>query len=287
MLAGTVKEQKVSFQNLARIFNPSSVAIIGASERAGSIGSAVMHNILGGGYRGRIFPINPNYHKICDIDAYPTIQSVGEAVDLAIIATPIAAVPNIIRECALTGVGGAVVLSAGGKETGEIGREIEAPIVRDIQGTGLRIIGPNCAGIICTRTRLLATFADKRVLAGQYNEDMVLQGNIAFVSQSGAICVGILDLARKEQIDFSHFVTDRRHAGRRFCRPDRLSGQRSQCPQYRPLYRGSPALPKFYDRSASGFTYKADYCTQVRQEHGGRARGLLPYRVDCRIRCRV
>ena len=200
MLAGTVKEQKVSFQNLARIFNPSSVAIIGASERAGSIGSAVMHNILGGGYRGRIFPINPNYHKICDIDAYPTIQSVGEAVDLAIIATPIAAVPNIIRECALTGVGGAVVLSAGGKETGEIGREIEASIVRDIQGTGLRIIGPNCAGIICSQSKLSATFAT-------FADYKVLPGNIAFVSQSGAICVGILDLARKERIDFSHFVT--------------------------------------------------------------------------------
>lgn len=201
------QEKKVSLHNLERIFNPSSVAIIGASEREGSVGSAVINDILKGGYRGRIFPINPKHQRILDLDTYPTIQSVGEAVDLAIIATPIITVPEVIKECSLAGVGGAVILSAGGKEIGEKGREIEAALLKVIRGTGLRIIGPNCAGIVCTRTRLLATFADKRVLPDNITEDMVLQGHIAFVSQSGAICVSILDLARKEQIGFSHFVS--------------------------------------------------------------------------------
>jgi len=196
----------VSIRNLDRMFNPSSVAIIGASEREGSVGSAVVKNILKGGYGGRIFPINPKHPKIFNLDAYPTIQSIGEAVDLAIVATPIITVPNVIRECSQAGAGGAVILSAGGKEIGEKGRELEAFILKEIQGTGLRIIGPNCAGIICSKTKLLATFADNIVLPENI-ADSIAQGHIAFVSQSGAICVSILDLARKERIGFSHFVT--------------------------------------------------------------------------------
>ncbi len=184
-------------QNIDKIFNPFSTAVIGASEKEGSVGSAIIKNILKGGYKGRLLPVNPKLRKVYNLDAYPSIESIDEQVDLAVIATPIITVPKIIRECVHAGVGGAVILSAGGKETGEKGREIEASIAREIRGTELRIIGPNCAGIIATRSKLNATFAD----------GFALPGDIAFISQSGAICYGILDVAQKERIGFSHFIS--------------------------------------------------------------------------------
>jgi len=183
--------------NLDKIFEPESIAVVGASEKEGSIGSVHVQNLIQGGYQGKIFPVNPHYTSTHGLKAYPSISRIDHAVDLAIIAIPISSVPSVIRECAQVRVGGAIVVSAGGKETGPQGREIEDRIRREAETGGLRIIGRNCLGIICPGRKLNASFA----------AHMPQSGKVAFISQSGAICTAILDLALKEEIGFSHFVS--------------------------------------------------------------------------------
>ncbi len=183
--------------NLDYIFRPENVAVIGASEKENSVGRALMTNLTGGGFSGGVFPVNPKYASIKGIEALKSVAESEKRVDLAIIATPISTVPDIIDECVSAGVGGAVVISAGGKETGEKGREIEEEIQKKAREGGLRLIGPNCLGIINTRQKLNASFAS----------DIPYEGSLAFISQSGAICTSILDLSFKEKIGFSHFVS--------------------------------------------------------------------------------
>jgi len=187
----------MSIENMDKIFWPKSIAVVGASERKGSVGAALMHNLIERGFPGEIHPINPNHYKMYKLPASPSIKDLNAPVDLAVIATPIASVPPIIRECADAGVGGAVIISAGGKEIGEQGKKLEAAILREAQQSGLRIVGPNCIGIVNSRAKLNASFAGQMPIAGK----------MAFLSQSGAICSSILDLSIKENIGFSYFVS--------------------------------------------------------------------------------
>jgi acetyltransferase len=183
--------------NLDKIFKPESIGVIGASEKEGSIGSVLVENLIQGGFQGKIYPVNPRYRSIHALEAYPSILNINTAVDLAIIATPIATVPGVVKECVEAGVEGAIIISAGGKETGAKGRELEGQIDREARKGGLRVIGPNCLGIICPERNLNASFASR----------MPQKGKLAFVSQSGAICSAILDLSPKENIGFSYFVS--------------------------------------------------------------------------------
>jgi acetyltransferase len=183
--------------NLNRIFRPRHVAVVGASEKTGTIGDALMRNLVDGGFSGTVLPVNPNHKTIHGQACFESVSVLDTGVDLAIIATPIRSVVDIVSECVEKKVGGAVIISAGGKEVGEQGREIEEKIRRIASAGQLRIVGPNCMGIIRPGTNLNASFAS----------EMPLTGNLAFVSQSGAICTAILDLALKERIGFSHFVS--------------------------------------------------------------------------------
>ncbi len=183
--------------NLDRIIRPQRVAVIGASEKSGTIGNVLMKNLIDAGFPGLVLPVNPKYQEILGCRTYKSVSDLDVGVDLAIIATPIQTVPELIQECISRKVGGAIVISAGGKEAGVSGNEIEHKIRRVIAHTGFRIIGPNCLGIIQPSGRLNATF-----ISG-----MPPQGNMALVSQSGAICSSILDLAFKEQIGFSNFIS--------------------------------------------------------------------------------
>ncbi|MCF8038423.1 MAG: CoA-binding protein, partial [Desulfohalobiaceae bacterium] len=149
----------MSIFNLEHLFNPASVAVIGASEKSGSIGSALMQNMLQAGFPGRLIPVNPNSSTVHGLPALPDIREAAEAVDLAVIATPIATVPGIIDGCVQAGVKGAVIISAGGKESGTEGREIEARIKNKAAEGRMRLIGPNCLGIICPENRVNASFA--------------------------------------------------------------------------------------------------------------------------------
>ncbi len=183
--------------HLDRIFQPESVAVIGATETENSIGNALMTNLENGGFTGKIIPINPKYATVKGIKTLESIRQRSHPIDLAIIATPISTVPDIVDDCIAAGTGGAVIISAGGKETGDQGRDIEKKIQEKAYAGSLRLIGPNCLGIINTETKLNASFAS----------DMPSRGKLAFVSQSGAICTSILDLSFKEKIGFSHFVS--------------------------------------------------------------------------------
>ena len=183
--------------NLNKVFRPESIAVVGASQKEGSIGSVHVQNLIRGGFEGKIFPVNPHYTAIHGLEAYPSLAKIEHSIDLAIIAIPIAKVPQVIKECVEIGVGGTIIVSAGGRETGAQGLEIENNIKAEAEKGGLRVIGPNCLGIICPGEKLNASFASHTALPGK----------LAFISQSGAICTAILDLSLKEEIGFSHFVS--------------------------------------------------------------------------------
>ncbi len=187
----------MSIDNMDKIFRPESIAVVGASERKGSVGAALMHNLIERGFAGEIHPINPNHKKIFQLPACPSIKDLKSPVDLAVIATPILSAPLIVKECADAGVGGVVIISAGGKEIGKQGQQLEAAIKKEAAKSGMRIIGPNCLGIVSSRWKLNASFAGQMPIAGK----------MAFLSQSGAVCSAILDLSIQENIGFSYFAS--------------------------------------------------------------------------------
>jgi acetyltransferase len=187
----------MSIHNLDKIFKPASVAIIGASERPGTIGHSLIENVLKGGFQGQVFPVNRHYKSIMGLSAYRTIRDIKHPVDLAVIAIPIAEAPSVVRACVKAEIGGAIIISAGGKEVGAKGRQLEKGIKNEADRSGLRIIGPNCMGIVSDESKLNASFASL----------MPLPGRLAFISQSGAMCSAILDLSIKEGIGFRYFVS--------------------------------------------------------------------------------
>lgn len=182
---------------LAPIFHPRTVAVIGATEKPASVGRTVLRNLLDQPFGATIFPINPHRPNVLGIRCYPNIASIGEHVDLAIVVTPAATVPEVLQECVNAGVGGAIVISAGFAETGAEGKEREHKIKQVLASGQLRLIGPNCVGVMNPRTGLNATFAQANALPG----------NIAFLSQSGALCTAVLDWSRRENVGFSGVVS--------------------------------------------------------------------------------
>lgn len=183
--------------NLDKFFNPAAIAVIGASEQPGRIGTALMHNLIRGGFSGRLLPVNPKYSQVMGLSTVSSVGDLDGGADLAVVAVPIHQVPEIITQCAAVGVKTAVVISSGGKETGESGRIIEEQIQRAATAGGIRILGPNCLGVMVPGAKLNASFS----------ADMPAIGNLAFVSQSGAICTAILDMSFQTGIGFSHFVS--------------------------------------------------------------------------------
>jgi acetyltransferase len=182
---------------LDAIFKPQSVAVVGATERQGSVGRTILWNLLSTPFGGTIYPINPNRPSVLGIRAYKSLAAVPERVELAVIVTPADTVPAVIAECVEAGVRGAIVISAGFKEHGEHGKDLERQIIEKIEGTALRIIGPNCLGVMNPLSGLNATFA----------QSMARPGNVAFISQSGALCTAVLDWSQKEMVGYSAFVS--------------------------------------------------------------------------------
>src|SRR5512136_2936020 len=176
---------------------PKGVAVVGASPSPGKLGHAVLQNVIQYGYTGHIYPINPNAREILGLPAYPSVLDIPGPVDLAIVLVPAKAVPGVLDECGRKGIGGAVVISAGFREVGREGRQLEGQLVETARRYGMRVVGPNVLGIIDTVIGLNASFA-----AG-----MPRRGKIAFMSQSGALCTSILDLALGQGIGFSRFYS--------------------------------------------------------------------------------
>jgi len=182
--------------SLDPIFHPESVAVIGASATPGSVGNILIHNLTTNQFNGVIYPVNPRRRAIRGIHCYPSIGDIPEEVDLAVIATPAATVPGVLEQCVQKGVRGAIVISAGFSELGAEGRALEQKIVSITHGR-MRVIGPNCLGVICPGVGLNASFASSTPRAG----------HLALLSQSGAICTSILDWAQEVNIGFSNFVS--------------------------------------------------------------------------------
>jgi acetyltransferase len=187
----------VGIENLNLIFNPQRIAVIGASEKEGSLGSKILRNLVGVGYKGMVFPVNPFRHSVQGIMAYPTVNKIPKKIDLAIIATPAHTIPQIIEECGEAGVSGVIITSAGFREIGEEGFKLEQKILQSQQKYGMRIIGPNSFGVIRPKINLYATFGEKRAIAGK----------IAFISQSAALCASVLDWAMESQVGLSAVVS--------------------------------------------------------------------------------
>jgi len=181
------------------LLKPKSIAVVGASRKPGSIGRQILHQLIEFEYRGMLFPVNFQADFVHSMKAYPSVSSIPDQVDLAIIVVPREAVPAVVDDCGKKGVKGLVVITAGFSETGEEGRKKEAKLAEQIRRYGMRMIGPNCMGLINTdpAVHMDSTFAPT----------LPLSGRIAFMSQSGALGVAILNIARQLDIGFSYFVS--------------------------------------------------------------------------------
>jgi acetyl coenzyme A synthetase (ADP forming)-like protein len=182
---------------LESFFNPKSVAIVGASRQKGKVGYEILANIMQGGYAGKLFPINPNTDSIEGLKCFPDVKSIGQVPELVIIIVPAKYVPGLMEECAKVGVRSVIIITAGFKEVGKEGRELEEQVVRIARRAGIRFIGPNCLGLIAPSHKLNASFGG----------DLPTPGGIGYISQSGALLAAILDLANASGIGFSTLVS--------------------------------------------------------------------------------
>ncbi len=182
---------------LESFFTPKNVALIGATEKFGSVGRTILWNLISSPFGGTVYPINPNRPSVLGIKAWPNVASIPEPVDLVVICTAAPSVPGIIKECVEAGVTTAIVISAGFKEVGPEGVELERQIMEHARKGNMRIIGPNCLGVMAPHSGLNATFAS----------GIAKPGNVGFISQSGALCTAVLDWSFREKVGFSAFLS--------------------------------------------------------------------------------
>ena len=191
------KQDHPGKQGLDALFSPESVAVIGATDRAGTVGRTVLQNLLDPSFHGRVYPVNPQRSEILGVKTYKSVREIPEPVDLAVLATPAVTIPALVGECIESRAKSVVVISAGFKERGAAGTALEKQIQEQLRQTPVRLIGPNCLGVMNPTIGMNATFAKKSPKAG----------NVAFLSQSGALLTAILDWSEKEQVGFSAIVS--------------------------------------------------------------------------------
>ncbi len=182
---------------LDSFFNPKSIAIIGASRTPGKVGYDILKNSIQYGYQGAVYPINPGATEILGVKCYPSIFDVSDKIDLAVVVVPSKNVLEVIEQCGKKGIDSAIIITAGFRESGSEGAKLENDLVKKAKEAGVRFIGPNCLGLIDTHSGVNASFA-----AG-----MPHKGSIGFFSQSGALCLAVLDRALPEEIGFSKFIS--------------------------------------------------------------------------------
>jgi len=183
--------------SLDLFFNPRSVAIIGASREKGKVGYEILRNMIAAEFPGDIYPVNPKADTIEGLKCFPNLDSIGSAPDLVIIVIPAKFVPSVMEDCAKIGVKAVVVITAGFKEVGAEGLALEKKIVQIARQSGIRVIGPNCLGVIETTSKVNASFGG----------DLPIKGGIGYLSQSGALLAAILDMANSRGIGFSRLVS--------------------------------------------------------------------------------
>jgi acetyltransferase len=197
LITGDRSQKRVEKQSLEALFTPETVALIGATDRLGTVGRTVLQNLLDPAFHGRVYPVNPQRSEVLGAKAYKSIGEVPEAVDLVVLATPAITIPGLVAECVAANAKSAVVISAGFKERGAAGTALEQQIQERLSHSSMRLIGPNCLGVINPVIGMNATFA----------KDAPKAGSVAFLSQSGALLTAILDWSHKEQVGFSAIVS--------------------------------------------------------------------------------
>lgn len=188
----------MNIHNLNSIFNPQRIALVGVTTNPNSVSGKVLINLVSGGFKGVVYPVNADHEAVMGIPCYPDLPSLPKIPDLALICSPAGKVLNDVRACGEKGIRGIIIISAGFRETGPEGKKLEEELrLEMLKYEGMRIIGPNCLGIICPGIKLNASFAAQ----------MPKAGNIGFISQSGALCTSVLDWAVEGKIGFSQFVS--------------------------------------------------------------------------------
>lgn len=188
----------MAIHELDRIFKPQRIALIGVTPNPQSVGGKVLANLVGGGFTGVVYPVNPAFEAVLGIGCYPEVASLPKRPDLGVICAPAPQVPDLVRSCGEEGILGIIIISSGFKETGAAGAALEEQIRREAaRFAGMRVLGPNCLGFISPGQNLNISFAS----------GMPKEGNIAFISQSGALCSSVLDWALEERVGFSYFVS--------------------------------------------------------------------------------
>jgi acetyltransferase len=182
---------------LDAIFDPKAIALIGATDRAGAVGRILLENLIQSGYGRTVYPINPKRTSVLGVRAYKSVADVPDQLDMAVIVTPSKTVPSLVKQCGEVGIKGIIIISAGFKEIGPEGVKLEEQILAEARSRGMRIIGPNCLGVMNPVAGLNATFGST----------IARPGKVAFLSQSGALCTAILDWSIHENVGFSRFVS--------------------------------------------------------------------------------
>ncbi|MEN6559229.1 MAG: bifunctional acetate--CoA ligase family protein/GNAT family N-acetyltransferase [Acidobacteriota bacterium] len=188
----------MNIQTLDKIFKPQRIALVGVSPNPRSVSGRILANLIGGGFRGVVYPVSPSTEAVMGIPCFQNVASLPKTADLGVICSAAAQVPALVRECGEAGIRGLIVVSAGFRETGPEGLALEQAVLAEARRfDGLRVLGPNCLGIISPGLPLNASFAGS----------MPRPGHVAFVSQSGALCTSVLDWAAEEKLGFSHFIS--------------------------------------------------------------------------------
>jgi acetyltransferase len=183
--------------NLESFFNPKSVAIVGASRQKGKVGYEILANMISAGFQGKIFPVNPQADSIEGLKCYPDLESIGQVPELVIIIVPAKIVPDVMQQCAKVKAKSVIIITAGFKETGKEGKHLEEQVIQTAKRAGIRVIGPNCLGVI----------APKNMLNASFGTGLPAEGVTGYVSQSGALLAAILDMANADGIGFSKLVS--------------------------------------------------------------------------------
>ena len=261
---------------LDAMFAPKTVALIGATERHGSVGRTIFENLLASDFGGAVFPVNPLHETVLGREAFARIGDVPAKIDLAVIVTPAATVPGVIAECADAGVPGAVIISAGFKECGDGGRELERQILANARRGGMRIVGPNCLGVMLPHAGLNATFAAGMARPGKRRlhlaERRALHGDAR------------LEPARKRRLQ--RVRLGRLDARCRLGRSHLLARRRSAHEQHRHLHGVDRRRARLSLRRARGGAHQADHRHQSRPHRAGGARRGIAHRLAHRAATR-
>jgi acetate---CoA ligase (ADP-forming) len=194
-----VSDHSIVAPKLDAIFSPQSIAVVGASTRPGTVGNDIFRNLLYAEFNGSVYPVNPKAKAILGVHAYASLADIPGPVDMAVLILPAAAVLGVVDEAIAKGVKGLVVISAGFKEVGHEGAELELKLRDKVREAGIPLVGPNCLGVINTDPTVSMNAA--------FGRKMPSAGNLAFLSQSGALCTSVLDYAEERQMGFSKFIS--------------------------------------------------------------------------------